>query len=539
MKLLSRWRYLQVPVRNGAPKVVFRIVDAGGRLLREFEVELALEASPDWWAFHDISALHGLELELQVAGDATGDLATRAPRQILLSDEPPAMAGLYQEPGRPQFHFTPQRGWNNDPNGLAYLRGQWHLFFQHNPFGTNWGNMHWGHATSPDLVHWTEQPTALYQHSLKDMAFSGGGLVDRGNSAGLCPGGTDDVLVVSYTSTGRGECLAYSPDQGGSLVEYGGNPILRHRGRDPRIVWYAPGRKWVMVVYDEPDRSWRYAFYESTDLRAWRYMTAIDGFFECPDLFELPLDGDPTKRRWVLHGAERRDVAGKMQVARSSYLVGTFDGRAFTPETPVLKGHLGPNFYAAQTFANAPGGRVVMLGWLQGAAYPGMPFSQGMTVPLELSLHSTPQGPRLSFLPVSELAALRRQSALLNAPSVAAANAALAASKAELLDIEMDLAVARESVVTCDVRGTPITYDAAVGTLTAPGVSTPLPVRNGRLALRLLVDRGVIEAFAGDGSAALSFGGGPSKPGAPVRIEVRGPGRIQRLNLAEMASIWT
>ena len=530
-------RYLHLPVKNGAAKVVLQLRH-GDRLLREFEVELGSDAAPDWWACCDLGTQRDQDLELTAGGAASAvAVEARLAAGLRLSAEPPGLDGLYHESGRPQFHFTAQRGWNNDPNGLVYCRGQWHLFFQHNPFGITWGNMHWGHAVSSDLVHWTELPTALCQRSLKDMAFSGGGFVDHGNSAGFGTG-REDVLMVSFTSTGRGECLAYSPDGGETLVEYGGNPVLRHQGRDPRVVWYAPGRKWIMVVYDEPEKAWRYAFYESTDLRTWRFMTAVDGFYECPDLFELPLDGNPAQRQWVLYGAEQRQAAGRLHVARSSYRVGAFDGRAFTPETPMLNGHLGPNFYAAQSFANAPDGRVIMLAWLQGANYPGMPFSQGLTVPLEVSLRTTPQGPRLSFFPVPELAALRRHTTTLDAPAVAAANAALQESQAELLDLELELALTRESVVVCDVRGTVFTYDAAVETLTAPGVSTPLPMRDGRLSLRFLVDRGVIEAFADGGLVALSFGGGPPQPAAPVRLDLRGPGRVRRLALAELAPIW-
>jgi fructan beta-fructosidase len=539
MRFVAAERYLHLPVKNGAAKVVFQLRDEG-QLRREFEVELGTDVALDWWAGCDLGAFLGQDLELTVSGgddDAAATVEAHLPEWLRLSPEPPGQDGLYHEAGRPQFHFTAQRGWNNDPNGLLYLHGEWHLFFQHNPFGTNWGNMHWGHAVSRDLVHWRELPTALYPRSLKDMAFSGGGLVDHGNSAGF-GAGREDVPMVAFTSTGRGECLAYSPDGGTAWVEYGGNPILRHQGRDPRILWYAPGRKWVMVVYDEPENAWRYAFYESTDLRSWRFMTAMDGFYECPDLFELPLDGDPTRRRWILYGAERREANGRRHVARSSYRVGSFDGRTFTPETPMLIGHLGPNFYAAQSFANAPDGRVIMLGWLQGAAYPGMPFSQGLTVPLEVGLRNTAQGPRLTFLPVPELATLRRQTVTLDTPSLAAANTALHGTDAELLDLELELALTRESVVVVAVRGTAFSYDAAVETLTAPGVSVPLSLRDGQLDLRILVDRGVVEVFAGGGLVALSYGGGPAKPATPLRLELRGPGRVRRLTLSELTSVW-
>lgn len=538
MRFAVSERYLNLPVRNGAAKVTVQLSEAGRRC-REFEIELATEGTPDWWAYCDLSAFTGRMLDLATASAGAADvMAEKLVELACLSDTPIEQSDLYHEAGRPQFHLTARRGWNNDPNGLVYAHGQWHMFFQHNPFGVTWGNMHWGHAVSPDLAHWTELPTALYPHSLKDMAFSGGGFVDRGNSAGFGQG-HEDVLLVSFTSTGRGECLAFSPDGGQSLVEYGGNPVLRHRGRDPRILWYAPGKKWVMVVYDEGDRTWRYSFYESNDLRTWRFMTAVDGFYECPDLFELPLDGNPDQRRWVLYGAERREKDGRRQVSRSSYRVGHFDGRVFTPETPMLNGHLGPHFYAAQTFANAPDGRVIMIGWLAGAVYPGMPFSQGMTVPLDVSLRATGEGPRLAFLPVPELNTLWRSGITLEAPSLARANAALADAATELLDVSLDLALTRESVVTLDLRGLAVTCDVAGGTLIAAGITAALPLQDGTLSLRALLDRGVLELFAGDGLVALSLGGVFPKPGAPIRLDIRGPGRVRRLAIAELSPIWS
>lgn len=134
---------------------------------------------------------------------------------------------------RPQFHFTNRRGWLNDPNGLVFHEGAWHLFYQHHPYGWRWGNMHWGHAVAKDLVHWEELPIAVYPHRFGDWAYSGSAVVDRANTAGFKTGGADP-LVIAYTSTGRGECLAVSTDGGATFREPAGNPILRHRGRDPR-----------------------------------------------------------------------------------------------------------------------------------------------------------------------------------------------------------------------------------------------------------------------------------------------------------------
>ena len=160
---------------------------------------------------------------------------------------------MYQEKYRPQFHFSPRIGWNNDPNGLVFYKGEWHLYFQHNPYGWNWGNMHWGHAVSTDLVHWTQLPIAIYPFKYGDWVFSGGAVVDEDNTAGF-KSGAEEVIVASYTSTGRGEAIAYSNDRGRTFTDYAGNPVVKHQGRDPKIIWYGPGKHWVMAVYDEEGR---------------------------------------------------------------------------------------------------------------------------------------------------------------------------------------------------------------------------------------------------------------------------------------------
>ncbi len=216
-------------------------------------------------------------------------------------------------------------------------------------------------------------------------------MVDRANTAGFQTG-HEAPLVAAYTSTGRGECITFSNDRGRTWTEFSGNPVIRHTGRDPRLLWYGPGKRWVMAVYDELDRKRWIAFYSSADLKHWTFESRIEGFFECPDFFELPVDGKPARKFWVLTAAS------------SEYMLGTFDGHQFTPQTPKLPGQRGNAFYAAQTYSDIPArdGRRIQIGWGQ-IATPGMPFNQMMTFPCELTLRTTADGPRLCFQPVKEL----------------------------------------------------------------------------------------------------------------------------------------
>ena len=266
--LTLQHRYLHLPVKTGAKKCrVALIVD--GAAVREFEIELADD--PDWWAHLDVSAWRGREAVLRVnrlAQEAT------ALQRVTQADEIWAASGVYREPLRAQIHFSPRRGWNNDPNGLVYAQGEYHLYFQHNPYGWNWGNMHWGHAVSRDLVHWHELPIAIYPKRFGDWAFSGSAVVDRTNMSGWKQG-DNDLLVAAFTSTGRGECIAYSCDRGRTWTEYEGNPVVKHNGRDPRLLWHGPTRRWVMAVYDESDGKRWIAFYTSSNLKTWTFRSRI------------------------------------------------------------------------------------------------------------------------------------------------------------------------------------------------------------------------------------------------------------------------
>ncbi|MET8546430.1 GH32 C-terminal domain-containing protein [Kitasatospora sp. NPDC004799] len=248
----------------------------------------------------------------------------------------------YQEPYRPQFHFSPARNWMNDPNGPIHHRGAYHLFFQYNPAGATWGNMSWGHATSPDLVHWTEQPLAIPQDDTS-MIFSGAVVDDRTNSSGL--GTADDPpLVAVYTSAARApggrqtQSLAYSLDGGTSWTKYQGNPVLDIGSadfRDPKVFWNDRTGGWLMAVALADRHQIR--FYSSHDLKSWTRLSefgpagATGGVWECPDLFPLAVDGDPARTRWVLtvstNGGPQRSTAVQ-------YFIGDFDGTAFTADDP-------------------------------------------------------------------------------------------------------------------------------------------------------------------------------------------------------------
>ena len=211
------------------------------------------------------------------------------------------------EPFRPVYHFTPSFGWMNDPNGMVYKDGVYHLFYQYNPYGSMWGNMHWGHTVSRDLVNWEQQPVALERDTMGHI-FSGSSVVDKNNTAGFGEG----AIVAFYTSAsdknGQIQCLAYSTDNGRTFTKYQNNPILTpfdglRDFRDPKVFWYEPQKKWVMIV--SADKEMR--FYSSSDLKDWTYMSSFgEGYgiqpnqFECPDFFELPVDGNPDKKKWVM-----------------------------------------------------------------------------------------------------------------------------------------------------------------------------------------------------------------------------------------------
>lgn len=532
-EITATHRYLHIPIKNGAAKrVVTLLVD--GQVVVRNDIELAAGA-PDWWAPMDVSQWRGKLLTLQVDRLPEDSTALAA---IEHSDSIKGGAPLYREPLRGQFHFSPQRGWNNDPNGLVFFGGEYHLFFQHNPYGWSWGNMHWGHAVSRDLVHWQELGDVLAPDQFGPM-FSGSAVVDWRNTSGL--GSADRpplVLICTAAGDPTVQCIASSTD-GRTFTKYAGNPVLNQitsGNRDPKVMWHEATQRWVMVLYVAlPGDKHTIHFLTSPNLREWTLASITEGIagsnylFECPDFFELPIDGDAANKKWVL------------TAANSEYAVGTFDGTRFQPERTRLPGHRGRGFYAAQTFSDisAADGRRIQLGWFQTETR-GMPFNQSMTVPLELRLTDTSDGPRLKFTPVRELEELRAASHDFSGTTLAPGDAnPLAAVQAELVELHADFTPGAASKVTFTIRGATIEYDVAKQELVVNGHHAPAPLRDGRQRLMIFCDRTGLEVFASDGLCYVPLPFQPLAADHTVAVATQGGAvRFAAMHVHELKSAW-
>ncbi len=483
-------RFLNLPIKDGAPlRRVSLVVD--GKVVVNNNIGIA-DGDPDWWAPMDLGDADG-PVTLEVA-DALDDVL----KSVSRSAKPRGMKNLYRERLRGQFHFSPARGWTNDPNGLVYYKGEYHLFFQHNPYGWSWENMHWGHAVSKDLIHWVELPDAL-EPDKEGTIFSGSAVVDQDNTAGF----GRDAQVLAYTSAGDKftQSLAYSTD-GRHYTKYAGNPVLpeiTNGNRDPKVIWYRPTQRWIMSLYVEENGKHKIVFHSSPDLKHWTREGEVEGFFECPDLFPLLLDGDPGSMKWIL------------TAANSEYMVGSFDGHTFRAETPKLPGVRGQGFYAAQTFSGMPTvhdlplGRRVQIGWLQ-TATPGMPFNQSMSLPNELRLVTTVDGPRMTWTPVREFAQLRKTVDGKPDETIDVPSPVKWVRKVPVeTEIVATLVPSKGCLVDIDLGGAKITYDAALEELTVDGRKAKAVLHDGKIDLRIFVDRASLEVYALGGLLYMPF----------------------------------
>jgi autotransporter-associated beta strand protein len=475
---------LNLPVYNSGPSRRVTIT-VGGVPVRDFDINLA-DGPPDWWAFVDVSAFQGQTATMTVDNLAVGSTGLRS---VVQTNGIVGATDLYSESLRPQVHYTSRRGLINDVNGMVYYNGQYHLYYQHNPynlnFGANGAERNWGHAVSTDMVHWQELPEAIYPHSYGDWVWSGSAVIDTANTGGFKTG-TNDVIVASYYSTARGQCIAYSNDGGLTFADYTNNPVVNVTGRDPHMLWYAPSNYWVMAVYDS--NLGGIDFFSTPDFHTWTYRSGITGFSECPDIFQLPVDGNTNNMLWEINGGS------------AAYMLGNFNGAVFTPTTGVLPGNAGSGFYASQTFTVMPAGdtRRVRMGWAQ-VNMPGMPFTGMHFFPTVLTLQTLPAGVRLCSTPIAEITNAVQNSQVWTNLTLNPGNNPLSEISGQPFDVQAQFTPGSASTITFNLCGVAITYTPTTQQISCNGVTNPLPPVNGIVTLEVITDRQAVEIFGDSG----------------------------------------
>jgi len=536
------WGARDLPGRLGVELLV------DGQVVRAASAAEARDpAKAFYWRTWDVRELAGRRARIRVNDRSPlGSIAVDAFTQSNTAQGLPSDAHrLNHESLRPLFHYTAQCGWLNDANGLLYFEGQWHLFHQHRP--PDHQGIVWGHAVSRDLLHWQRRPAAI-QPPGGDSAASGSGVVDVTNASGLQRGALPPLLL-SYTlgpadpQAKMTQCLAYSTDGGQTFEQYAGNPLLRtpdSRDRDPKVFWHAPSRAWIMAVSlsrNNTDREHAtYGLFRSADLKSWKLIQELGPgpwYWECPDMYPLPVDGDPTQMKWIF------------QKGSGDYIIGAFDGHKFTPEVGPIRIHWGGNFYGAQTFNDAPGGRRVHIGWMNSGkeaspnSWPGMPFNQQMSFPREITLRGTSEGPRLFREPIAEIAQLYANVQKVAARPLPPGENPLAGVAGEAVDIEFDLELRAATHLKLDFRGTEVLYDVAAKKLKAFGKALDLAPVAGRLHVRVLIDRTSIELFANHGDVTHAGVFFPSPENRRYVLEVAGgAAQLDRLEIRQLKSIW-
>lgn len=470
-----------------------------------------------------------------------------------------------REPHRPLIHFTPPEKWMNDPNGMVFHKGTWHLFYQYYPDSTVWGPMHWGHATSTDLLHWEHKPVALYPDSL-GWIFSGSAVVDVNNTAGFAPAG-DTALVAIFTHHGHDssvnkkevQSLAYSLDNGNTWVKYAGNPVLPNYGindfRDPKVFWYASGNKWMMTlaVKDHVE------FYSSPNLKEWQRESSFGadrgahgGVWECPDLVSFDHEG---KKIWVL--IVNINPGGPNGGSATQYFTGDFDGKNFTPNhTDIRWIDYGPDEYAGVTWSNT-GSKTYFMGWMSNWLYankvPTLKWRSAMTLPRELRMETVNGQYYVASRPVAALEQLHNGDIKL--PAIPAKGASYQASANLTLPAVISLKGAASgdiSLAFSNDAGEILVagYHAATGEYfidrTAAGDSSffsgfgarhkaPRISRNEMLDLKLIADVSSLELFADDGLSVMTSIFFPKSP--YNKLEIKGNlEAVSAIRLAATAS---
>ncbi|GAB4016142.1 2,6-beta-D-fructofuranosidase [Spirosoma koreense] len=516
-------RYLNLPVSQSQSRGTMQF-QIQGKPERSFKIRLAAD-KPDYWVFCDMTALQGKTIDISYDGKPDGL------SKIYQDDRFAGQDSLYSEKNRPQYHFSTRRGWINDPNGMIFYEGEYHLFYQHNPYERDWENMSWGHAVSKDMLHWQELPTALSPDSMGTM-FSGSTVIDYANTAGFNRGNVP-AMVAFFTVDSpekQVQCMAYSLDKGRTWTKYSRNPLIDSKAkwnskdtRDPRVFWYKPGKHWVLVLNERDGHS----IYTSKNMKEWHYESHVTGFWECPDLFELPIDGDKSRTKWVMYGAS------------ASYMIGSFDGKTFTPESGKHYYTTG-SIYAAQTFANMPenDSRRIQMGWGR-IPQPGMPFNNMMLLPTELQLRTTKNELRLRSVPVKETEQLFDRTGQWTALSATDANETLKSLQSlDRFRIRTTLKLSHATSAGLSLFGQRI-LDYDLNSNLVNGVFySPEDMTSLEISADIYVDRTSVEVFIDGGAYSYSL---ERKPVATAKEALQFWGNrieVKNLELYTAESIW-
>lgn len=535
--------YLLLPIQDDAPEGKICIVVNNEQKGTVMNVRLARERVDSYVPF-ELSAYKGQYVSVDIQGVPESAVCWK---ELKMSD---SFDMANKECFRPVYHHTPAYGWMNDPNGMFYKDGVYHLYFQYNPYGSVWGNMHWGHSTSSDLMHWKFEGSAIVPDAWGAI-FSGSCVVDHENTAGFGKG----AIVAFYTSAKstpwgdvQSESMAYSLDNGKTFTKYEGNPILTSSERDfrdPKVFWYAPGKHWVMMLAVGQHME----IYSSVNLKDWKKESefgamqgAHGGVWECPDLVEIPVEGTRQKK-WVL--ICNLNPGGPFGGSAAQYFVGSFDGKTFVNESPTLTKWMdwGKDNYATVTWNNAPDGRCVALGWMSNWQYannvPTRQYRSANTIARDLTLYRVGEELYLKSTPSPEVKKARGEK--VSKPSF---NVAGEYEVASLLDdnkgaYEVELVIQNQGaskIAFCllNEKGEKVSmhYDLArrqfvmdrseSGTVDFskdfPAVTVAPADTDKELTLRLFVDRSSIEAFGEDGKFVMTNLVFPSLPYNKMRF---------------------
>lgn len=557
----SAKKFLLLPVQDDAPEGKVNIViNNKGQFAQSMNVRLARERI-DSYVPLDLSAYVNQNVSIDIAGMPSSSLCWK---ELKMSD---SFDMTNKEKFRPVYHHTPAYGWMNDPNGMFYKDGVYHLYFQWNPYGSVWANMHWGHSTSTDLMHWKFEGCAIVPDAWGAI-FSGSCVVDHNNTAGFGKG----AVVAFYTSAKatpwgdvQSQSMAYSLDNGKTFTKYEGNPILTSSERDfrdPKVFWYAPGKHWVMMLAVGQHME----IYSSANLKEWKKESefgamqgAHGGVWECPDLVEIPVEGTREKK-WVL--ICNLNPGGPFGGSAAQYFVGSFDGKKFVNESPTQTKWMdwGKDNYATVTWNNAPDGRCIALGWMSNWQYannvPTRQYRSANTLARDLTLYREGQELYLKSTPSVEVKKARGKKVSIPSFKVSEKHEMvnLFEEKQGAYEVEIVIQNAGASKIAfclLNDKGEKVSmyYDlnrkqfvmdrSESGTVDFskdfPAVTVAPANVDKELTLRLFVDRSSIEAFGEDGKFVMTNLVFPSQPYVKMCFEADKNGyAVKTLNVYKL-----